>query len=341
MFDLKKIVRPTILSLEPYSSARSEYTGSAGVFLDANENPFGTWNRYPDPNQQKLREKIAQVKSVATDSVFLGNGSDEIIDLCFRIFCEPGKDKALTFTPTYGMYEVSAAINTVTLLKLPLNEAFQIDEAAVLPLLQTENLKLVFLCSPNNPTGNTLEGIDFILAHFNGIVVVDEAYIDFSNRPSYSQKISQYPNLIVLQTLSKAWGMAALRIGIALAQPELLSLLNRIKPPYNISSPAQQIALEALEATALFESQKQLLITEREKMIKALQQSPIIRKVYPSEGNFILVAVGDADRIYKQLTDTNLIVRNRHTVIRNCLRITIGTPEENMLLLAALQNIKS
>ncbi|AWG27069.1 histidinol-phosphate transaminase [Flavobacterium kingsejongi] len=341
MFDLKKIVRPTILSLEPYSSARNEYTGTAGVFLDANENPFGTWNRYPDPNQQKLREKIAQVKSVTTDSVFLGNGSDEIIDLCFRIFCEPGKDKALTFTPTYGMYEVSAAINTVTLLELPLNEAFQIDEAAVLPLLQTENLKLVFLCSPNNPTGNTLEGIDFILAHFNGIVIVDEAYIDFSNRPSYSQKINQYPNLIVLQTLSKAWGMAALRIGIALAQPELLSLLNRIKPPYNISSPAQQIALEALEATALFETQKQLLITEREKMTEALQQSPIIRKVYPSEGNFILVTVSDADRVYKQLTDTNLIVRNRNTVIRNCLRITIGTPEENVLLLAALQNIKS
>jgi len=340
MFDLDRLVRPNILTLEPYSSARDEFSGSEGVFLDANENPFGELNRYPDQLQKQLKQKLAEVKQVPAENIFLGNGSDEIIDLCFRIFCEPGKDTAMTFTPTYGMYEVSANINNVQLIKVPLDDNFQIDEKTAISKSESEKLKLIFICSPNNPTGNTLNAVEKIIQNFTGIVVVDEAYIDFSNSESLSQKISQYPNLIVLQTLSKAWGLAAARIGIAYANTQIINYLNKIKPPYNISTPNQVAAVQALKNVARYKLQKAILLEQKDLMIGELQKLAIVKNIYPSDANFVLIEVTEADAIYNTLITNNIIIRNRSKVVNNCLRITIGTPQENSALLAALKNIK-
>jgi len=339
MFNINSLVRPNILNLEPYSSARDEFSGSEGIFLDANENPFGSLNRYPDPFQKQLKQKLSEIKSVATENIFLGNGSDEIIDLCFRIFCEPGIHKALTFVPTYGMYEVSAAINNIELIKVNLDENFQINQTEVLPLLDDTSIKLVFICSPNNPTANSIDAVEFIIQNFQGIVVVDEAYIDFSDKESLSQKIEQYPNLIVLQTLSKAWGLAAARVGIAFTNTGIINFLNKVKPPYNISAPNQQAALKALNEADKYESEKRVLIQEREKMLLKLKNISLVKKIYPSETNFILIKVTDADSIYNTLTSQNIIIRNRNKVVRNCLRLTVGLPSENAALLTALQNI--
>jgi len=339
MFDLYKIVRPNILALQPYSSARDEFKGTATVYLDANENPYGTLNRYPDPLQKQLKALLSTIKNVAPENIFVGNGSDEAIDLCFRIFCEPGKNRVLTFTPTYGMYKVSADINNILLDEVPLDVDFQIDIENTLPLLQDERLKLVFICSPNNPTGNNLEHIDLILQNFNGIVVVDEAYIDFSDRASVSQKIAQYPNLIVLQTLSKAWGLAAARVGLAMADARIISLFNKVKPPYNISRLNYEAAIEALAQPEVFEQQKQLLLQQKDVVQKALTILPFVNKVYPSDANFLLVAVDNANAIYESLVKKGIILRNRHSIIDNCIRITIGTPEENELLLTTLKNL--
>lgn len=339
MFDLNKIVRPNILALQPYSSARDEFKGAAAVYLDANENPYGALNRYPDPLQKQLKDSLSGIKNVAPENIFVGNGSDEAIDLCFRIFCEPGKDRALTFIPTYGMYKVSADINNIALDEVPLDADFQIDILNTLPLLQDERLKIVFICSPNNPTGNNLANIEQILQNFNGIVVVDEAYIDFSESASLSQKISQYPNLVVLQTLSKAWGLAAARVGLALADAKIISLFNKVKPPYNISRLNYEAAIAALAQPEVFEQQKQLLLRQRAILQKALLELHFVNKVYPSDANFLLVAVDDANGIYNQLVEKGIILRNRHSVIANCIRITIGTPEENELLLTTLKNL--
>jgi len=339
MFNLNKIVRPNILSLEAYSSARDEFSGSEGIFLDANENPFGNLNRYPDPFQKAVKQTVSEVKGVPAQNIFLGNGSDEIIDLCFRVFCEPGKDKALTFTPTYGMYEVSAAINNVELVKVQLDENFQIDIAAATPLLDDPALKIIFICSPNNPTGNSIEAAEYIIQNFNGIVVVDEAYIDFSDNVSLSKKINDYPNLIVLQTLSKAWGLAAARVGIAYASVDVISFLNKVKPPYNISTPNQSAALYALQDIAKFELQKNIILKEKEKMLQELNNLSYVSKVYPSDTNFFLVEVSDANGIYDTLIGNKIIIRNRNKIVKNCLRITIGTPDENEALLTALKNI--
>lgn len=340
MNSLEQLIRPNILSLQPYSSARNEFSGVEGIFLDANESPFGKWNRYPDPFQDKLKQKLGQVKSIATENLFLGNGSDEIIDLCFRIFCEPGIDKALTFIPTYGMYKVSAAVNNVGLMELPLDENFQIDAKSVLPFLNDKDLKLIFICSPNNPTGNGIDGVEFILENFNGIVVVDEAYIDFSKTNSLSKKIGLYSNLIVIQTLSKAWGLASLRIGIAIANPAIVSILNKIKPPYNISQSNQDNALEALNQLRNFESKKKIILQQKEILKRALLKIDFVLKVYPSEANFLLIKVTDANAIYNQLIRNAIIIRNRDKVVNNCLRITIGTPEENNALIATLITIQ-
>jgi len=340
MFDLDTLVRPNILTLEPYSSARDEFSGSEGVFLDANENPFGELNRYPDPLQKQLKLKLAEVKQVPPENIFLGNGSDEIIDLCFRIFCEPGKDTAMTFTPTYGMYEVSANINNVQLIKVPLDDNFQIDEKTAISNSKSEKLKLIFICSPNNPTGNILNAVEKIIQSFKGIVVVDEAYIDFSNSESLSQKISQYPNLIVLQTLSKAWGLAAARVGIAYTNMQIINYLNKIKPPYNISIPNQVAAVQALKNVARYKLQKAILLEQKDLVISELQKLAIVKKIYPSDANFVLIEVTEAYIIYKTLISNNIIIRNRNRVVNNCLRITIGTPQENSALLAALKNIK-
>jgi histidinol-phosphate aminotransferase len=339
MFDITKTLRANILNLEPYSSARDEFEGSDGIFLDANENPFGDLNRYPDPFQKTLKQKLSEVKAIPAENIFLGNGSDEIIDLCFRVFCEPGKDKALTFVPTYGMYEVSAAINNVALTKVPLDKNFQIDIEAATPLLSDKNLKLIFICSPNNPTGNSIKAIEYIIQNFSGIVVVDEAYIDFADGDSISGKLDLYPNLIALQTLSKAWGLAAVRLGIAYAGKEIIKYLNKVKPPYNISTPNQSAALTALQDIPTFNLRREIILSEKDKLLTELQKLSFVLTVYPSDTNFFLVEVTDADAIYNQLIAGKIIIRNRTKIVKNCLRITIGSPAENEALLAELKNI--
>ncbi|MDV3628187.1 histidinol-phosphate transaminase [Elizabethkingia anophelis] len=340
-FNLENLVRPNILKLKPYSSARDEYKGSTGVFLDANENPFGNLNRYPDPYQKEVKEKLSTLKSIPVSQIFLGNGSDEVIDLVFRIFCTPGRDKALVFTPTYGMYEVSANINDTELLQLPLNSDFQIDKESILPFLKDENLKLIFICSPNNPTGNSIENVDFILEKFNGIVFVDEAYIDFSTQKSWAEKLSQYPNLIISQTFSKARGLAAVRVGIAYSSPEIIALFNKTKPPYNVSQLNQEAALIALLDAKKYQSEIKTILAEKERLEKEFLQLSVIKKIYPSDANFILVEVNDADGIYNNLVQQKIITRNRNSVIAGCIRITIGTTEENNQLIAALKAYKN
>jgi histidinol-phosphate aminotransferase len=337
---VNKLVRKNILSLKPYSSARDEFSGSDGVFLDANENPFGELNRYPDPHQKELKNKLSEIKSVPTASVFVGNGSDEVIDLTFRIFCNPAKDKALTFTPTYGMYEVSAEINDVELIKIPLTSGFQIDFDALENYFDDENMKLIFICSPNNPTANSLDNIEKVLQKFNGIVVVDEAYIDFSTSNTFLTKIEKYPNLIVLQTFSKAWGLAAARVGMAYSNDLIISLYNKVKPPYNVSGPNQKAALKALEDTPGFENRKAIILEQRNWLENQLTGLAVVVKIYPSDANFLLVEMTDANRIYNELVNQKVITRNRHSVVQNCIRITVGSPEENRLLVDALKKIK-
>lgn len=341
MTDIEKLVRPNILKLKPYSSARDEFKGNEGVFLDANENPYGELNRYPDPLQKELKERLSMIKSISVENIFIGNGSDEIIDLTFRVFCEPGKDKALVFTPTYGMYEVSAAINDIELIKVPLTSSFQIDLLALDKYIDDQALKLIFICSPNNPTGNSMDNINSILERFNGIVVVDEAYIDFSNSDSFIAKISSYHNLIVMQTLSKAWGLAAARIGIGYADASIIAILNKVKPPYNVSGINQKSALNALENTDDFNKRKSIILEQRRWLENQFARIEIIRKVYPSDANFLLVEVVNADTVYEQLVHQKIITRNRHSIVKNCLRITVGTPYENIALVNALRNIES
>jgi histidinol-phosphate aminotransferase len=340
MIELEKLVRKNILNLKPYSSARDEFSGSEGIFLDANENPFGENNRYPDPHQNELKNAIASQQNMAVENIFLGNGSDEIIDLLFRIFCRPGVDRALTFTPTYGMYEVSSNINDVDFLKVPLNQSFQIDFNALNALYSDERLKLIFVCSPNNPTGNIIHGVENILEKFSGVVVVDEAYIHFSNSESWAKKIEQYNNLVVLQTFSKARGLAAARIGIAYASKEIIHLLNKVKPPYNISTLNQQAALKSLQDNNQYETELSEIINQKLLLEQALKNIKCITKVYPSNTNFLLVETVNANAVYECLIQKKIIVRNRNAVIHNCLRITVGTAHENQTLLNALKEIK-
>lgn len=339
MFDLQKLLRKNIRSLRPYSSARSEYTGT-GVFLDANENPFGKLNRYPDPNQYSLKQKISEIKLVPIENIFIGNGSDEVIDLTIRIFCTPGIDKILTFTPTYGMYEVAAAINEIELLEVPLNKDFQIDTTLLNKAINDEKLKIIFICSPNNPTGNCIDDVEMILQCFKGIVVVDEAYIDFAQRPSFINQLNKYPNLIVVQTLSKAWGLAAARIGVAYSSVDITNYLSKAKPPYNVSALNQDAALQALHDITTFETNKAMLLQQRILLEKQLGQLPVVKKIYPSDANFLLVETIDATSIYNALIQQNIIVRNRSHIVHNCLRISIGNPEENEQLINAMKQIQ-
>jgi histidinol-phosphate aminotransferase len=338
--DIKKFVRPNILSLKAYSSARDEYKGHEGIFLDANENPYGEYNRYPDAYQAKLKEKLAALKKVSVENIFVGNGSDEAIDLTMRIFCNPEKDKILTFEPSYGMYEVSADTNDVQVLKLPLNENFEIDYAVLTKMIPQHKPKIIFFCSPNNPTGNVLPNIEKILDTFQGIIVIDEAYIDFCPEKTNVPLLEKYPNLIIIQTLSKAWGLAGLRIGMAIASKEIIALYNKIKPPYNISTINQDMACSALDNIENYKNQVELIKNERARVIKEIVTVPNVTKVYPSDANFILVETTDAPRLYKVLVDHKIIVRNRHSVINNCLRITIGSTQENDALLSALRTSK-
>lgn len=339
--NITALVRQNIQSLVPYASARDEYKGNEGVFLDANENPFGLTNRYPDPYQKELKQVIADIKNIDAANLFLGNGSDEAIDLAYRIFCEPKQDKALAFTPTYGMYEVYANINNVDLYTLPLNDLFQIDKASLTPYLQDNSVKLMFICSPNNPTGNVIatETIEWILANFKGIVIVDEAYIDFSNSVSWTQRLGDYPNLIILQTLSKGWGMAGLRIGMAVMNQEVLQYFNKVKSPYNISQINQMEAIKVLSDTTAFDQRIALLNQEKARVIEELNAMAMTKRIYPSDANFILVEVTNANAVYSQLIDKQIIVRNRHSVVPNTLRISIGTPTENTQLINTLKQI--
>jgi histidinol-phosphate aminotransferase len=337
-----QLVRPNIRALVPYSSARDEYTGKEGIFLDANESPFGPLNRYPDPHQRELRAAISTMKGVPEESVFLGNGSDEVIDLCYRIFCNPGTDRAVIFPPTYGMYRVSAAVNDVEVISVPLDKNFDIDIPAVTPLLNDERIKLIFICSPNNPTGNSMDPgrIEFIIRNFRGIVVIDEAYADFSGRPSFIEKTGLYDNLIVMQTFSKAMGMAAARIGIAFASPDILKYFFRIKPPYNISTLNQEAALQRIRDIIPVKVQTGTLIDERRRLAEKLETIPVVEKVWPSDANFLLVKVRDADTVYDKLIASNIIVRNRSRDVSGCLRITAGTRSENDRIIEELEKIR-
>ena len=342
-FELNKILRPSIAALKPYSSARDEFTGKADVYLDANENPFDTGlNRYPDPYQQVVKAKIADIKNVRQDRIILGNGSDEVIDLLFRAFCEPGQDEVIILPPTYGMYQVSADINNVKTVKVSLTTDFEIDEPKLLEAIN-ENTKIIWFCSPNNPTGNTLdpEAITRVLNSFKGIVVVDEAYIDFSESQSWIDFLDFHPNLFVMQTLSKAWGLAGLRLGMGFASNEIVSILNKVKPPYNINTLTQEKALDALGHLEEKNESVDIILAERVKLGQALAELETVRHIYPSDANFLLVKIDNATDAYNQLVEKSIIVRNRSTVTlcEDCLRITVGTPKENEKLISALKEL--
>lgn len=339
--DIKNLVRKNILNLKPYSSARDEFEGENGIFLDANENPFGELNRYPDPYQLKIKQKLSELNQIPSENIFLGNGSDEVIDLAFRIFCEPKKDKVLTFSPTYGMYEVSANINDVELINVDLNNDFQIDLETLKPYFEDDNLKIIFICSPNNPTGNSIKNIKYILENFNGIVFIDEAYIDFSPEESFRNQIKNYPNLIVSQTFSKAWGMASVRVGIAYASEEIIKFYNKVKPPYNISQLNQDAILNTLNDEKINQVSEniKIILEEKKSLIQNLEKLDLVKKIFPSDANFILIEVDNANSVYQELVKKKVIIRNRNSVIKNCLRITVGSPEENKKLIETLQNI--
>jgi histidinol-phosphate aminotransferase len=343
-FDLDKIVRENVKRLVPYSSARKEFSGDAEIFLDANENSFGSpieknYNRYPDPLQIEIKNIVSEQMNVKPTEIFIGNGSDEAIDLLFRIFCRPQEDNILICPPTYGMYEVSAEINDVKIKRVKLTNDFQPNMPRIKEAID-ENTKLIFICSPNNPTGNSFnaDGILELTKTFQGIAVVDEAYIHFSTQPSLVSEIQRQQNLVVLQTFSKAWGLAGLRVGLAFAQERIIALFNKVKPPYNISQIAQETLLRALKNKATVEKTIAEIISEREKLVQRLSKFTVVEKIYPSDANFVLIKTVDANSIYKFLLNEKIVVRNRSNIelCEGCLRITIGTPKENEELLKAL-----
>ncbi len=344
-FNISRLVRPNILNLHPYSSARDDFSGSASVFLDANENPFNApLNRYPDPGQKELKGRIAELKGVVPAQIFLGNGSDEGIDLLFRVLCEPGVDKVLTVDPTYGMYGVCAEINGVERRSVLLNKDFSLDPGAVLEAAD-EHTKLVFLCSPNNPTSNSLEreAILRILDGLNCLVVVDEAYIEFSSGPGLLSLLSQYPNLVILQTLSKAWGYAGIRLGMLFAHPELIKYLSRVKYPYNINALTLETALNGLKESKRTQAWIREIIQERKQMAQELAGFSFVKQIFPSDANFLLLRVDDPRAVYDFLMERGIIIRDRSSVplCEGCLRITIGSKEENRALISALKTFQS
>ena len=341
MADITSLVRKNILSLKPYSCARDEFQGEASAFLDANENPFNNpYNRYPDPLQWKLKESITAKKKVPATHIFLGNGSDEAIDLVFRVFCEPAQDNVVAIAPTYGMYQVSADINQVEYRKVHLNDDFSLNAKRLLNAVD-DHTKVIFLCSPNNPSGNLLDRHEVlhVLENFDGVVVIDEAYVDFSPEDSWLMHLSRFPNLIVLQTFSKAWGLAGVRLGMAFASPEIILLFNKVKYPYNVNILTQELVLEHLQYESRKRSWVNLLLQERERLVVELHQLSYVKTIYPSSANFVLVKVDDANAIYNYLVELSIIVRNRNNVMlcEGCLRITVGSPDENNLLFNALK----
>lgn len=345
MFNLQNILRENIKNLVPYSSARDEFKGEASVYLDANENSFGSplstnYNRYPDPMQFKVKQRLSEIKGVPPGNIFVGNGSDEAIDILFRAFCRPGIDNVITVPPTYGMYEVSANINDVEVRKIKLTPDYQLDMEGIAEAID-DNTKIVFICSPNNPTGNSINRTDIetILANFNGLVVIDEAYINYSRQKTFIQELTEYGNLVVLHTLSKAWGLAGLRLGMAFASEEIIEVFNKVKPPYNVNEASQQLALEALQNVEKINDWIKLTVSEREKLINELGKLDLVQKIYPSDANFILVKTSDAKGIYDHLVRNGIIVRDRSKVelCEGSLRITIGTPAENQSLINNLK----
>ncbi|WP_114937206.1 histidinol-phosphate transaminase [Mucilaginibacter endophyticus] len=348
MFDINNILRENIKRLVPYSSARDEYQGEASIFLDANENAFGSpldqqFNRYPDPLQYNLKKRITEIKGVPPRNIFVGNGSDEAIDILFRSFCNPGVDNVILVPPTYGMYEVSANINDIEARKVSLTDDYQLNLEGIAEAVD-KNTKLIFICSPNNPTGNSInrDDIQTLLANFSGIVVVDEAYINFSRQKSFIQELTECANLVVMQTLSKAWGLAGLRVGMAFASEEIIEVMNKVKPPYNVNESSQQLALAALANVGQVNEWIKETLAQRDRLVLKLKDLEFVLDIYPSDANFILVKTTDANGIYDYLVKQGIIVRNRSKVelCEGCLRITVGTPDENTVLLDTLQNFK-
>lgn len=349
MFDLNILLRENIKKLAPYSSARDEFSGEARVFLDANENSLGSpllkwYNRYPDPHQQLLKKAVSSVKNIPAEKIFLGNGSDECIDLLYRSFCNPGKDNVIICPPTYGMYEVSANINDVEIRIAPLLEDFQLNLAHIESLVDAHT-KIIWLCSPNNPTGNSLnrEELEMVLNNFEGIVAVDEAYINFAKQKSLLQELNDYPNLVVLQTFSKAWGLAGLRLGLAFASKEIVDILSKVKPPYNINQATQDLALKALEEVGQVNDMIKEIVDMRNALAEVFEKMAIIEKVYPSDANFILIKIKDAKKVYDYLLTKGIVVRDRSRVLlcEDCLRVTVGTEKENTDLVDALISMKN
>lgn len=348
-FNLDSLVRNNIKNMTAYSSARHEFSGNASIFLDANENAFGSpladnFNRYPDPLQLQVKEKLSKIKGVPTQNIFLGNGSDEAIDLLFRIFCEPARDNAIIFPPTYGMYEVCAEMNDVKVKKVNLTKEYQLDIHAIENAIDPFT-KLIFICSPNNPTGNSINrpDIEIILNNLDGIVVLDEAYINYAKQKTFIAELTEYPNLVVMQTLSKAWGLAGLRLGMAFASKAIIDLMNKVKYPYNVNTATQLLALEALDNIQWVNDHITTTVTEREKLKNELLKLSFTEKVYPSDANFLLAKMNNAKKIYEQLCEKGIIVRDRSKVIlcEDSLRITIGTPDENKQLIEVLSTHKS
>lgn len=366
-FNLNKLIRENIKNLTPYSSARHEFAGKASVFLDANENAFGSpipsppaspvepfgrgegpgvrseqnYNRYPDPLQWQLKFQLARIKGVPAENIFIGNGSDEVIDLAYRIFCNPATDNVIICPPTYGMYEVSANINDVAIRKVNLTEDFQLDVEGILNAVD-EYTKLLFICSPNNPTGNNMnrDDVETLLNNFPGIIIIDEAYINYSRQKTFIQELTEYPNLIVMQTLSKAWGLAALRLGLCYASMDIIDVFNKVKPPYNINEASQQIGLQALQQTDIVNAWIKEVVEQKILLESEMKVLPFVETVYPSDANFILVKVNNANKLYDYLSGSEVIVRNRSKDVHceNCLRITIGTKEENEILIKLLNS---
>ena len=345
-FNINTLVRDNIKTLKPYSSARDEYkdaTSDDMVFLDANENPFENGvNRYPDPQQSNVKQLLSGIKNVPTTNILLGNGSDEVLDILFRAFCEPKQDSIITLPPTYGMYQVLANINNVANTKINLSESFQPQVEQILEA-QNESSKLLFLCSPNNPTGNSFntKEVEALLNQFNGLVVIDEAYIDFSEEKSWLTRLEEFSNLIVTQTLSKAYGMAGIRLGVCYASAEIIAILNRIKPPYNVNELTQLKAINRLEQVNAVENEIKRIVLERDQLIEALKTISFISEIYPTDANFVLVKVDDANKRYSQLIEKGIVIRNRTTqaLCENTLRLTVGTSKENKKLIDSLKSI--
>lgn len=338
-FNLEKTIRPHLVGMRSYSASRPTDNNDQFILLDANENPFGNYNRYPDAENVNLKRKLAEINKVDSENLFLGNGSDELIDLLMRVFCDPEKDSIMVFNPSFVMYEIYAKMNNIAVEKLQLNTDFQLNKTEFNDALLKTQAKILFLCSPNNPTGNSIDDLEFYIQNFNGIVVVDEAYIEFSPQESAARLLNKYPNLIVLKTLSKAYGMAGLRIGVGISSPEIAALLNRFKPPYNISSESQRLALQQLQNEEEQAENIQIILAEKEILKKGLAENKEVVKIYPSDANFFLVEFKDAEKIHQKLLQANIWTSLRHPTLKNCLRLSVGKPDENLKVLNVLSEI--